>query len=100
MNPIDIPNKFPNEKEWLLKNKIFAFKEKNWEKEVIIPSFECKVHKWKETFRKYFPFYHQVFWFLCIEFNNLDFAKSEFETFVKGQWIYTFWNGAVYEIIK
>jgi hypothetical protein len=98
ITPSEIFKKFPEYRQemvdiWVLKIRKNP-RATNWI-EFIIPSFKCeRLISWKELIRLkvWFPFYHQVFWFLLSELKDVKFALSELKL-AKDSW-YTFpnWN--------
>lgn len=114
-SPIEVFFKFPKSRQKILDLNILKIKnKKTWkdfkpwidniqDKEIIIPSFKCiKTHfkDWKETRKEslWFPYYHQVFWFLLIELKDIWFAISELERISND--FFKFPNGNIVELDK
>ena len=99
MQPMDIFLKYKEHREWMLDRKIFKIK-KDWENvKMVIPSFECKMTRWDTTKKEWFPLPHQAFRFLMEDLNDLKFAMTEYDTFVRPNKAYDFPNWTKAELI-
>ncbi len=99
ITPIEVFKKFPEFRKRMLENKILKFEDDensiNW-KTFVIPSFKCRKRQWEKQFSLWFPYYHQVFWFLLQELKDVKFALLELERIA---WdIYTFPNWNIVEL--
>jgi len=75
------------------------------EDELIIPKYKCVITKkdkwWEITPREnYFPFFHQVFWFLLQELKNIDFALNELDSILNKKESFLFPNWTIAKFIK
>ena len=102
--PTEVFKTFPEHRKEILAMWILKLKdnpnEPSW-KEFVIPSILCeKLWNWEnwKRYKYYFPFYHQVFWFLLQELKDVKFALSELQI-IKWNW-YTFPNWNFVEVIK
>jgi len=87
-------------KEKIIKLWIFKIRKDNEEAKLIIPSFLCTINKNDKIRKDYYPFYHQVFWFLLLDLKDIKFALSDLEMICKNMNQYTFPNWAMIQLIK
>lgn len=109
-SPIEVFKKYPEFRKRILKNKILWLKnKKTWKVaniaidktediELVIPSFECIKRVKEKRMSVWFPYFHQVFWFLLKEMRNVSFALSELERISYD--FYQFPNGTIVELDK
>lgn len=113
ITPMEIFKKFPNFRKKILSLNILKLKNKeNWKDldlenlawvekekiEIVIPEFKCIRRDKEKQASIWFPYFHQVFWFLLMELKDVWFAISELER-ISNQF-FKFPNGIIVELDK